>query len=337
MFKSARIKLTAWYLAIIMVITISFSAFLYLGVEKATERALETQRIRMERQFDEMDLFRSGPRQLPEFNAETLIEIRQRTLLFLEIINLAVFGISASLGYFLAGRTLKPIEEMIQKQKRFTSDAAHEIKTPLTIMKTNLEVTLRDKNLSIETARESLESAIEEIDNLNFFTAKLLKQSRYQNINPKDKFVKVELSRLISGIAEKLKGLAEKRNENIICDLEPVIIKGDKTSLEELFVNLIENAIKYNHDGENVEIEMRENEKEVEIKIEDHGMGIDETELNSIFDPFYRTDKSRNKLAKDGFGLGLSIAKEIVELHNGKISVESKVGKGSVFKVTLPL
>src|SRR3989339_482306 len=133
MFKQARIKLTLWYVAILMVVTVSFSFFVYASVDSVTSRALESQKLRIERQYNNnWGMNRMTPPPLPHFNTETLMEIRQKTVNLLIVLNITILFLSAALSYFLAGKTLKPIEETVKKQKRFISDAAHEIKTPLT-------------------------------------------------------------------------------------------------------------------------------------------------------------------------------------------------------------
>jgi len=142
MFKSAKIKLTTWYVTIIILISIAFSIFAYMGIAAGTKKASEVQHRRFERQYIRFE------RPEPLLDIDALIEIRNKTLVTLIIFDVAVLGISWALGYFLAGKTLKPIENMLEKQKRFVSDAAHELRTPSTAAKTELEVALRDKKLS---------------------------------------------------------------------------------------------------------------------------------------------------------------------------------------------
>lgn len=337
MFKSARLELTLWYLAIVMFITLSFSFFVFDGVARNTQRALEAQRRRMEIQAELPFQFQlKPPRNDPAFDVETLLEIRNRTFINLIVINIIVLVVSGGLGYFLAGHTLKPIEEMVKKQKRFISDAAHELKTPLTAMKTSLEVSLRDKDFTVLEAKEALESTIEEVDKLHQFTNRLLKQSKYQNGNGTTK-EKVELSSLIIKTVENLKPLSKKKNIQINYDLKEVSVKGSGEELEELFTNLIENAVKYSPKSKPVNILMNTQYNTVIIKIKDEGVGISSEDLPHIFEPFYRADKSRTDSRHEGYGLGLAISKEIIERHNGKIYVESNEGLGTTFTVSFTL
>ena len=326
MFKTTKLKLTAWYLCIIMAITFSFSSVVYLGVVRATQRALISQKRRIEHEF----------RRTQKFDEETFIEIREKTLAFLAFINLIILVLSGGLGYLLAERTLKPIEQMINKQKRFVSDATHELKTPITAMKADIEVTLRNKKLNIEDLRKSAVNSLEELEKLNNLASKLLIQSKYQNsdINLVSQ-VKVDV--LLNEVISKLEILASKNEQKFKKNINNVSVKGDYEALKILFTNVIENAIKYNKNGKNLEVSLDMQKNFAVIEIKDYGIGINEKELNSIFVPFYRTDESRSKHENNGFGLGLAISKEIVEKHKGTINITSKIGEGTTVTIRLPV
>ena len=285
----------------------------------------------MERQFSGY----GGPRGVPMFDAETLNEVRQRTLWVLIGINSAVLVISGTLGYLLAGKTLKPIEDMVGKQKRFISNAAHEIKTPLTAMKTNLEVTLRDKDLTVADSRKAFTSTIEEVDKLSKFTNRLLQQSKYQN-GLAHYTADIDLEKLLQKVVERLKPLADKKSQTFEVRDGKALVKGDRDELSELFTNLIENAVKYSETGQTIKILLSVEKSCVLFMVEDSGKGINKEDLSHIFEPFYRADKSRTDSGNEGYGLGLAISKEIVHRHKGHISVESVRDKGSKFIVRLP-
>lgn len=316
---------------------LTFSTFVYLGVNGATQRALEVQNRRMENQFKAAGISVRSFRQPMPFDIETLLEIRQRTLTVLLIVNVFVLAIAGGFGYALAGITLKPIEMMLQKQKRFISDAAHEIKTPLTAMKTDIEVTLRDKNLNMDKARLALEGSIEEIDKLHRFTTNLLKQSRYQAVVNQNRKTNVNLNILIEKICNRLANMALKKEVHLDKKFKDIFVLGDAVELEELFTNLIDNAIKYSKTNGTVKITIDKNVGQALVNISDDGIGIDKEDLPNIFEPFYRADVSRNKSTYDGFGLGLAISKEIVTNHGGSINVTSVPDEGTTFTVTLPL
>lgn len=338
MFKSAKIKLTLWYLAILIVITVSFSIFVYTNVINVTNRALESQRIRLERRFNETEFPGFNRKEMSPFiDPQTLIEIREKTLILLIAINIIVLGISGALSYFLAGKTLKPIEDMLDRQKRFVSDAAHELKTPLTIMKTDLEVTLRGKNLDLKQAKDSLTNAVEEINKLNYLVNRLLSQSKYSNGFKNFEKKNLDIREVINSAVKEVSSLAKNRNIALEVSLKEANVLADKESLQEAFRNLLENAIKYSPEKERVTITSYLINNDVITEIKDKGIGISQEEQMKIFEPFYRSDKSRGKSKISGFGLGLAIVKEIIEHHQGSVVVKSAPGEGSVFTVRIPL
>lgn len=339
MFKSARIKLTMWYLLIIMSITLLFSSFVYIGFSNSTRRALEFQKGRIER---EMRMRGEGfvPQRFQDpINEDTLADLRHALLITLGSINLAILVVAGILGYVLAGKTLKPIEKMVEKQNRFVSDAAHELRTPLTAMKTELEVTNRSKNLTVNEAKKAIESTIEEIDRLTQLSNFLLKESRYKTLNSKEDMETVDVSEVIKTSINKLTPRAQGKKIKVKTNLEQIQIKGNKSRLTELITILVDNAIKYGKESGYLSVTTQKQKNFVEIKVEDDGNGIHKKDLPYIFDRFYRAETSRTKSneAEDGFGLGLAIAKEIVAQHKGTITAESTINKGTIITINLPL
>ncbi len=341
MIKEAQIKLTLWYLLIIMTITLSLSVLVYGGVSNATEKALDAQRERLERRLNQTPGGRFWMQKqnhpMPLIDKSTLDDVLQDTIRLLFLINLGILIITGGLGYILAGITLKPIDEMIKGQKRFISDAAHEIKTPLTVMKTNLEVTLRDKKLRIDNAKTALSTTISEIDKLNLFINDLLKKSRYQNGKNDLTYEKFRLDTLIQEILKDLSPIAKEKNISLKTDLKNIEINADKNMISEMVSNLIENAIKYSNNKGEVKIDLAKSTRTAKLRIQDNGIGIPKEDISHIFEPFYRADKSRSKTSREGFGLGLSIVKDIVDKHHGTIKIESDVGKGTMVKIQIPL
>ncbi len=337
MFRNTKIKLTTWYLLIIMTISIGFSAVMYGGVNLITQKAIDNQRARLERRL--MD-FEGLPMPVRDFSMrdELVIgEIRERTLSILLTINICILIISGGLGYLLAEKTLEPIEEMVKKQKRFISDAAHELKTPLAAMKTDMEVTLRDKNANKDDYATSLKDSIDEIDKLNLFIGNLLKKSKYQIEQRQIEKTDVDFAVIIQEALNMLGPVAKKKHINIERNLNKAIIKANKDEIYELVMNLTDNAIKYSKENESIQVSLNTEDKNAVFTVIDHGVGISQEEIANIFEPFYKVDKSRSKNTYDGFGLGLSIVKEIVKEYNGHIVVSSVVNEGTTFKVTFPI
>lgn len=340
MFKAAYLKLTAFYVLIIMVISIVFSVVLYQISSAEINRGLNRQ----------TSIIRNIPNNshLP-FPLDEIENARQQQInesngtLETQLIyfNILILVLSSAGAYIFARRTLKPLEEMVDAQNRFTADASHELKTPLTAMRSEIEVSLRDKKLSGEDAKKLLQSNLEEIAKLESLSNALLKLAKYDGDHKHD-FKETPLSEIVTEAYERVFGLADKKMIAISChpELDSGSLKtkvlGDKPSLVELFVILLDNAIKYSPEKSKVSIDISEEKKQVVIKIKDQGMGIKATDLPHIFNRFYRADQSRCKDKCEGYGLGLSIAKRIVDLHEGDITATSESNHGSEFTVKLP-
>jgi len=325
-----------------MTISISFSAFIYFGAAREYDRILRIEQYRvihpmqpgiiLQRLPSDVDLFSAPSQQDNE-----LVEwARLRVLEALFGINVIILFLSALSGYFLAGRTLRPIKNMIDEQNRFITDSSHELNTPLTALKTSIEVNLRDKNFNIDKAKAVLKSNLEDVNNLQFLSAELIKLTQYQDQNTNLQFEKLYLLDAVQEAVEKVRTLAKEKSISIKFDIPRMRIMGDRRSLTELFIILLDNAIKYSPSKKAVSVIAKKTDSKIQIFVRDNGIGIEKKDLSYIFDRFYRVDKSRTKQKIGGYGLGLSIAKRIAVLHNGSIAVESEVGKGSTFVVTLP-
>jgi heavy metal sensor kinase len=238
--------------------------------------------------------------------------------------------------------------------KQFSSDASHELKTPLTILRGEVEVTLR-KERTLPEYQQILRSNLEEIDRMTQIVGDLLLLSRADNgeiqLAPKE----INLSEIVQEIVPQAHILAKSKNLRIqtLLPQDQVYIFGDRLRIRELFLNLLENAVKYTEEGGTIKIHLARNYAHssakdngngldpgmtglAEITVADTGIGIAKQDQERIFDRFFRVDKARSR-EQGGSGLGLSICKWIVEAHRGKISVESEPGKGSSFIVLLPL
>lgn len=342
MFHSARLKLTVWYLLIIMIISISFSAFIYFGAAREYDRIINIEHYRVghpsqpgiipPRLQNDVELFSVSPQQ----DADLAEWARLRVLEALFGINVIILFLSALSGYFLAGRTLRPIKNMLDEQNRFITDASHELNTPLTALKTALEVNLRNNKLDLKQAKDVLKSNLEDVNNLQSLSEELMGVVMYQKQNGNFKLVQVSLPEVINASIERVKALADKKKIQIKVDVPKTFVTGDGKSLTDLFVILLDNAIKYTEGKQSISVIAKKEDSLVNVFVKDNGVGIKKEDLAHIFDRFYRADSSRTKQKVGGYGLGLSIAKRIVSLHNGNIRVESELGKGSTFIVTLP-
>lgn len=338
MFKKARLKLTAWYLVIIMAISLSFSVAIFTSVDRELVRMDNMRKERQDRieSMQEFIIERGfpPPQEEVKVNLASLEESRVRIITILGLINVSILIISGLGGYFLAGQTLDPISRMVKEQKEFVSNASHELRTPLTSLKTEIEVALRSKNMSLVEAKRLLRSNLEDVDSIQKLSNYLLKLNRFENTENSLKIEKIDLGKITEDVLQNIKQLAEKNDIKIIKHTPMVWIKGDRDAATELTTILVDNAIKYSKKGGKVMVTVLKNGTFV---VKDYGIGIADGDIPHIFDRFYRADISRSKEKIDGYGLGLSIAKSISDRMGVKIKVQSKVGKGSVFSVQFPL
>lgn len=349
MFKSARLKLTGWYLIIIMLISLFFSAVIYLGAVQELERGFHRAELRFKAEELGIPLpqpFSERPEDLPPrlreialrfFSVEELKATKRRLGLNLLVVNGMILGISALASYFLAGRTLQPIEKVMEEQKRFVADASHELGTPLTAIKTSIEVALRDKKMSIKEAKKVLKENLEEVDSLHSLSKNLLSLAQPQKGTNNFVFEQIDIAEVIKSAYKKIAPLAKKKDINIKLKTASHILEADRRSLKEMVTIFLDNTVKYTPQGGKVTVTTKSDSKNVLIKIKDTGIGIAKGDLPHIFDRFYRVDQSRSKAKVAGFGLGLSLAKRIIEVHKGKVEVSSVVGKGTTFSIKLPL
>ncbi len=332
-FESARIRLTFWYLMIIAFISLSFSAIIYRDISTELTRGFERAQERL-----------VGPSFIPvsqkpyvlTFLADDLKDSKRIVLFRLMVINGIILAVAGIGGYFLAGATLSPIKLMMEDQKRFVTDASHELKTPITALMTEIEVALRNKKLKLKEAKELLNSNLQEVNKMKEFTGYLLSLSKYEangNEYPKEP---VDLAEAANQAIGRNLALAKKEKIKINKKLSEVVTFGHPSSLVDLISILINNAIKYSPAGSEILVTVKKTARKGVVEVKDHGIGINEDDLPHIFDRFYRADCSRCKEVVDGYGLGLSIAKSIVESHRGDIKVESQPNVGSTFRVILP-
>lgn len=334
-FKSTYIKLTVYYVAIVMLISIMFSGAIYkiASMELGSGLNKQTRSLREEA----FNIPMPGPLQnLDKIRTEQLTESNNRLKNNLIYFNLSILVLATVGSYFLARRTLRPIENAMKSQSRFTADASHELRTPLSAMRSEIEVALRNDDLKMSEARAQLRSNIEEIEKLETLSAALLKLARSDGKISRE-FEKVDLSEAVVEAYEKLEKTAQEKQIIFRNKLSPTFVSGDKNSLVELCIILIDNAIKYSPANSEISIRTSSVGRFGKIRIKDRGIGIKSGDLPHIFNRFYRADNSRAKINVGGYGLGLSIAKSIVLMNRGKIIVESTPGQGSEFIVKFPL
>jgi len=234
-------------------------------------------------------------------------------------------------------KTLRPIQEMVDQQNRFVSDASHELKTPLTSLKTAMEVNLRNKNLNLEGSKQLIEDSIVEVNKLSRLSDGLLQLSQLETPKENLKFEKLSLKKIIKESIGQINPMARQKNILIKDQVKDFPINGSQYGLTDLLVIILDNAIKYSNEKKSIFITSKKIDKKIFVFVKDQGIGISKKDLPYIFDRFYRADSARAKKDSGGYGLGLSIAKKIIEVHQGEIKMESKLGKGTTVIISLPV
>ncbi|MFZ3072595.1 MAG: ATP-binding protein [Thermodesulfobacteriota bacterium] len=228
------------------------------------------------------------------------------------------------------------LERSFNQIKQFTEDASHELKTPLTIMKGEIEVTLRSAS-STEELKGTLASLLEEIDRMSHIVNNLLMLARADVDKERAARQVVKFDSVISGRFEQIKRIASDKGIRLELEKnEPLQVLADPVALSQVVYNLIDNAIKYTRAGGSVVVKLEESGGFAILSVADTGVGIAGEDLPYVFDRFYRVDKARTR-EQGGAGLGLSICKDIVESFDGKIEATSMAGRGSTFSVRLPV
>jgi len=267
---------------------------------------------------------------------------RQITIpIHIQMKNLEVYGapiISSNnewKGIVLVFHDITEIKRLEKIRKDFVANVSHELKTPVTSIKGFTE-TLLDGALHDEKALESfLNIILKESNRLQSLVYDLLELSKIEQEDMKLKIDQVEINKLIHDIVDSLKKCAEDKQIDIqIFEERSLTVEGDSLRLQQIFINLLSNAIAYTLPSGKVEVHIKDDDEFVVISIADTGIGIEKKEIPRIFERFYRVDKARSRNS-GGTGLGLAIVKHSVEAHHGEINVESEIGKGSKFIVKL--
>jgi signal transduction histidine kinase len=328
--RSTTVRLASTYLLIIMVLSIGFSVVLYqtsyseIGRQAPPPSFYENE---LRRDYD-------GPN-YHEYFRNRIEESRDALLGSLILLNLVALTFGAGLSYYLARRTLIPIEEAMESQNRFVTDASHELRTPLTAILTSNEVALRKPKLTLPQAKEVIKSNTEEIIKLKDLTDGLLTLSKQGNGNDSNKAFSLQT---VSGDAmNQLLPTAQAKNISIDDKVPNIQVRGNQQSLAQVLVILLDNAIKYSSENKTIYVSGSKKNKTAYLSVRDEGQGISPEDLPHIFERFYRADQSRTKSETNGYGIGLSIAKKIIEQHGGKISVASTPKVGTTFSIELPL
>lgn len=311
-FGSARIKLTAAYTGVLMAISIAFSIVII---------AIATHEVARPPDFQNKKLDDSAMRQIIQDRAE---DTNSRIIVALLLTNAALFAIGIVGSYFLAQWTLRPIEEAMDNQARFVSDASHELRTPLAAIAMENEVILRDKNVGVKDLKSQIRSNLEEIDKLRTLTNYLLELNEDNSVD----IGSVDIAKCVVDAISMNAKLASAKKIVIDNKVQSTLVNSNYSAATEILTIIINNAIKYSPDESEIKVTNQGNR----LIVSDQGVGIEESELKLIFDRFYRSEKSRTS---EGYGLGLSLANHLASKINASIVATNNDDRGSTFTIIL--
>ena len=341
-FHLARLKLTAFYFAILVVfcllLTFGVRAFTSYEINRNDDAQRGTvHKIFLQYEQANPDTLPPGPqpygdRYFARTQANQSDVIRQHLNRDFLLTDLGLLALGAVLSYWYAGRTLKPIEEAHEQQKRFTSDASHELKTPLASMKLENEVFLRQKEFTEAEARALIESNLEEVDRLEKLATNLLSLNKYEHGDMSH--APVVIGEVVQAAIDQVRRSKSARKVVFTQDIVGATVDVNRESLVELLTILLDNAVKYGQKDGKVEVIGSMQEEAYVLSVRDHGPGISEADLPHIFERMYRGDKARSSKIS-GHGIGLSLAKQIAEANDATLEAANAPGDGAIFTLTL--
>lgn len=329
-------RLAATYLALIMLMSLGFSVVIYNVSDHQLHRQATSSSSVDDSSgiFDQNNIaFRQAVR---SFLSDRASEARGELLWNLILLNVSVGLVGAGVSYYLARRTLAPIEAAMASKDQFISDASHELRTPLTALQTTNEVALRKPELSLKEAKELIAENIQETKRLKYLTDGLLGLLKEAQTNTLDR-TEVSLQDIVSETMNQIVIYAQDKDITVEDVVPNIKIYSNPHILTQILTILVDNAIKYSPSKSTVTIGVKQAKKSVVISVRDEGIGIKATDLPHIFDRFYQADNSRSQASTQGYGLGLAIAKKLVSSIGGEIFAKSVIAKGSTFFVKLPI
>lgn len=320
-FSKARFILFGWYIAISLFLLSAFTLVAFQAERQSFSKIESMLSNRIQRPV----LSALLERRLFEFSSD----FRERLLYF----DVILFLVATVTSWFLSGKTLEPIEEMVKRQEEFSADASHELRTPLTSIIMEIEAAKRTQKKIPRQINKSLDNIKEETLRMKHLVNNLLTLVR----NHANTTFTLETFSINSAAKEAFASLKNQARDKHLAftyqEGPPMNIQGDQEAIRQAFTILLDNAIKFTSVG-SVTMRMSKKRAQAKVDIADTGIGIPIKDLPHIFKRFYRVHTRTNP---QGIGLGLAIAKKIIEEGKGKIAVKSKLDEGSVFSVTLPI
>jgi len=318
-------KLALSYLVIIMVMSITSSLVFYATSARELNRKPDAA-------YYSQTSFKDPDHELDEWLGRRADAGRGDLLMNLVTINAVILLGGSVLSYILARRTLRPIEQAMQAQNRFIADASHELRTPLTSILLSNEVALRREQLSDGDARKIIKQNIEDINYLKTLTDNLLDLTTLSHTQPE--LTNTNLNDIVEAAITRVRPAADKKQIKIATTITVENLHTNKPLLEKILVILLENAVKYSQKKTVTTVSAEHRANRTLIHVQDQGEGIHKVDIPNIFNRFYRSSESRSQ--KNGYGLGLAIAKQIADNLGYIISIDSIYGAGSTFTIEIP-
>ncbi len=331
MFQKAQIKLTFFYSILFLLLFWGFSFGLYEWMNRSFGEGYISQVQQRQEEIDTDGVDKNT--KVVTIAGDVALD---QLLNILIVLNCGLFFVIPVASWFLVKKTLLPVREAHERQKQFVSDASHEMRTPLSIISGEIEVSL-NRERSVTDYKKTLQSTKEETDRLSKLVDNLLFLARDDQMKQELQSESVDITDVVSEVVQALYPKNSKKSISVTLMTEQVtapVVKGNITLLRQLFFNLLDNAIINTPKNGKVVIKLSERDNTVVIAIKDSGIGIPKEEQKKILNRFYRVDPSRSKTK--GYGLGLAIVSSIIARHKGELHILSAVKKGSIFTVILP-
>lgn len=340
-FQEARLILTLWYIAFVLFLVVVFNFGAFYAQEHAFVQPFQGEKTLVVPNPKTMTpdtlVFRNMP-----VNGVTkvvnLADVTKQFRLRLLLIDLVIIFFTAIAAYFLSGLTLRPIQRAMKAQEAFAADASHELRTPLSVIAMEIETLKRTEEHLPKPYRNTLESIQEEVKRMTNIVQGLLTIVRNDYGKSQTNHTRFSLSELVEKTGGQMEKLAKEKHVIYKQEIrKEVFMKGSEEHIKQLVIILLDNAIKYTPAGKSVELKLAQDKQTAILSVTDTGIGIQSEEKETIFQRFYRSQNKTVQENTEGVGLGLSIAKRIVESHQGQIEVDSVPNEFTIFKITLPI
>lgn len=316
-FVQARFRLSILYTIVFGLLVILFSAGLYY--------------------LFAADIHEDMSSVFPEKSEQVRIinQHKSKLLYIMLIIDGCMLIFISGASFYLAGKTLHPIQKNYEAQKNFIADASHELRTPIAILKADLEVNIQDNKIT-PTIKKLFKSYLEEVDQMKVIVENLLTLFRFDSNQMHVEKKCIDLNTLLTKSTNSLRSYAQRKKVKLqLVNDAQVRVLGDALLLQQAYRNILKNAIEYSENGAIVSIHLMGTRQRASIEVNNKGAVIPKEMIGHVFDRFYRTDASKKKRS-EGVGLGLPISKYIIEKHLGSLSIASTAQKGTTVQFLLP-